>query len=85
MYTVYIVQHSITKQIYIGKTNDLQRRLLEHNSGKQTATKRISGEWILIYAEVYRSKNDTSNRELKLKQHGSSKRALFMRISSSFL
>ena len=52
MFCVYIIQHSETKEIYIGKTNNLKRRLLEHNSGEKTATKRRNGEWILVYTEA---------------------------------
>ena len=32
MWGVYVIQHSETKQMYIGKTNDLERRLAEHNA-----------------------------------------------------
>ena len=85
MYSIYVIQHSVTKQIYIGKTNDLQRRIKEHNANKQNATKRKSGEWKLIYVEAYRSKKDADERENKLKQHGSNKRWLKDRIKNSFL
>ncbi len=85
MYSVYVIQHSVTKQMYIGKTNDLKRRIQEHNANQQTATKRKSGNWILIYAEAYRVKVDADLRETKLKQHGSNKRWLKDRIKNSFL
>ncbi len=85
MYSIYVIQHSVTKQMYIGKTNNLKRRIQEHNSNKQTATKRKNGEWILIYAEAYRCKKDADTRELKLKQHGSNKRWLKDRIKNSTL
>ena len=85
MYSIYVIQHTITKQIYIGKTNNLKRRLDEHNTKQQTATVRKSGEWKLIYAEAYRDKKDADERELKLKQHGSNKLWLKKRIKNSFL
>ena len=85
MFIVYLIQHSITKQIYIGKTNNLQRRLSEHNHNRQTATKRKSGEWILIYAEAYRNKTDADTRELRLKNHGRAKQELYKRIEKSFI
>ncbi len=81
MWIIYIIQHTTTKQIYIGVTQDLKRRLSEHNSGNQRATKRNSGEWLLIYAEAYRSKSSAYERERKLKQYGSAKQKLFKRIS----
>ena len=83
MNSVYVIQHSITKEIYIGRTDDLGRRLKEHNASQQTATKRRSGEWILIYAEAYRSKDDAVKREFRLKQHGRAKQELLKRAESS--
>ena len=86
MHCICLIQHNKTKQIYIGKTNNLKRRLDEHNSNKQKFTIRKEGEWILVYSEIYRSKKDADNRESALlKQHGSNKRWLKKRIANSFL
>ncbi|MBI2592769.1 MAG: GIY-YIG nuclease family protein [Candidatus Colwellbacteria bacterium] len=75
----------MSKQIYVGKTNDLRRRLNEHNHGQQTSTKRKSGEWILVYVETYRSKRSADQRELRLKQHGRAKQELFKRLGDSLI
>jgi len=40
MWYVYVIQHDTSKRIYIGKTNDIRRRLKEHNSGKSNFTKK---------------------------------------------
>lgn len=85
MQVVYVIQHNLTRQIYIGKTNNLKRRLVEHNANNQKATRRKGGVWILVYAEAYRDKRDADNRELKLKQHGSNKHWLKNRIRHSLL
>ena len=85
MHSVYLIQNSATEERYIGKTNDLQRRIKEHNNSQQTATNRKNGEWKLIYAEVFRNKKDADKREQKLKQHGSNKRWLFDRVENSLL
>lgn len=85
MHFVYLIQNSASEERYIGKTNDLQRRLREHNNGHQDATNRKEGEWKLIYAEIFRSKEDADEREEKLKQHGSNKRWLFERVENSLL
>jgi putative endonuclease len=71
--------------VYIGKTNDLRRRLKEHNNNQQTSTRHTSGKWNLIYAEVYKDKKDADVRERKLKQHGSNKRWLYNRIKHSLM
>jgi len=44
MYYIYVIQHTKTKQIYVGITNDLKRRLREHNTGRQKATLRKEGK-----------------------------------------
>ncbi|OHA15263.1 MAG: hypothetical protein A3H57_02575 [Candidatus Taylorbacteria bacterium RIFCSPLOWO2_02_FULL_43_11] len=83
MYYVYLQKHTVTKEIYIGKTNNLKRRLSEHNNGEQKSTHRKDGEWKFVYLEVYRSKKDADDREMKLKHHGRAKQELYKRISSS--
>ena len=85
MWIVYLIQHTVSKQIYIGVTDDLKRRLREHNAKGKKFTTRNQGEWILTYAEAYRSKNDAMLRERKLKNHGSGKHELIKRLENSLL
>ena len=80
MWFVYVLQHNTTNEIYIGKTNDLKRRITEHNHGQQTSTKRKSGEWLFLYAEIYKNKQFADQRESRLKQHGRAKQELLKRI-----
>ena len=83
MYVVYMLQHSIRGDFYIGRTSSLEKRLKSHNNNLNRSTRRNSGCWVLVYAEAYRSRSDAIRRELKLKQHGSSKRELLKRIQES--
>ncbi len=85
MWTVYLIQHNLSKDRYIGKTDDLKRRLKEHNGGQQAATRRQEGEWVLIYAEAYRNKADADRRESRLKDHGRAKQELLKRTQGSLL
>ena len=39
MWYVYILRSIVDKAIYIGSTNNIYRRLTEHNSGKVESTK----------------------------------------------
>jgi putative endonuclease len=39
MWYVYILRSKIDKDLYIGTTNNISRRLNEHNSGKVDSTK----------------------------------------------
>jgi len=85
MWFIYVIQHNLSKCIYIGRTNDFRQRLLKHNRGQSKATKRKDGEWIPVYLEIYKSKKDADMRECKLKHHGSAKHELMKRISNSLL
>ena len=64
MYYIYLIQHNETKEIYVGKTDNLKRRLDQHNAGQQTATHRKSGKWIPIYIEIYRIKKMLTSEKL---------------------
>jgi putative endonuclease len=83
MYTVYVLQHTVTKQIYIGRTNNLRKRIAQHNASRTKSTHRKHGEWILVYAEAYRNKDDAVRREARLKQHGRAKQEVLKRAASS--
>ena len=79
MYYVYFLKSKNFNQIYVGSTNDLKRRLEEHNKGKSPSTKRYL-PWKLIYYEAFEEENFARMREKKLKNHGNSLRELKKRI-----
>lgn len=85
MYYVYVIQHNVTKDRYIGCTGDLQKRIIEHNAGSNISTRKRSGVWRLIYAEIYRTQYDARRRERRLKNHGSGKQELYKRLAGSWL
>ena len=70
MYYVYLIQSLHKDFLYVGSTEDLRRRFLEHNHGTQKATK-VYAPFKLIYYEAYASKTDAFIREKALKHHGS--------------
>jgi len=39
MYYIYILKSTKDNGIYIGQTNNLERRIFEHNNGKVSSTK----------------------------------------------
>lgn len=65
-YFVYVLASDIDSSWYIGYTQDLQRRINEHNSGKSYYTKRKL-PWKIIYYEVSYDKLDAIAREKYLK------------------
>ena len=69
-YYVYLLGSSETAWIYIGCTNNLEKRLKTHNEGKVFSTrKRVPLE--VLYYEAFREKHYAVQREKNLKAHGS--------------
>jgi len=83
MFYVYVLKLGVDK-LYIGYTNNLRRRLLEHQKGQSTYT-RTRGPVTLVYYEAFRSKLDARKREIKLKKYKNSYTHLKKRISSSVI
>jgi len=84
MYYVYLLKSNKNKWIYIGLTSDLQKRLIEHYSGKNYSTCKYLPVQ-LVYYEAYLSKIDAKIREKKLKQYGNTIGLLKKRIRNSLL
>ena len=65
-YYVYILRSLKDKRFYIGFTDDLKKRVAEHNKNKNLSTKN-RGPWRLIFYEAYLNKYDALRREKYLK------------------
>ncbi|MFZ0981661.1 MAG: GIY-YIG nuclease family protein [Candidatus Acidiferrales bacterium] len=70
--TLYILQSKTTQRFYIGSTNDVARRMDEHQRGHSLAT-RGRGPWELVYQEYFESLVDARRRELEIKRWKSAK------------
>ncbi|MFA4905284.1 MAG: GIY-YIG nuclease family protein [Candidatus Margulisiibacteriota bacterium] len=82
MYYVYILKSLKDSNLYIGSTNNLDRRIKEHNEGKCFSTKsRIPFE--IIYYEAYKSEGDARKREHNLKLRSRAHAQLKKRIEGS--
>jgi len=74
MYYVYVLKNRITNRLYYGYTNDLDRRLRQHNSKE---------EWRIVYYEAYLAESDARERERKLKYYGQTRSCLKSRLKQS--
>lgn len=66
MFYVYCLQSKINQELYFGYTNDLKRRLKEHNQKLNFSTKRYA-PWEVIYYEACINEKDVKRREKYLK------------------
>ena len=74
----YVIQSEKIGTFYTGATNDLEKRLEQHNKGEVYYTKN-GGPYRLIYYEVCLDKSDAYRRERYLKT-GMGKRYLKNRL-----
>ncbi len=82
-YYTYVLKSNKDGKHYTGYTNDLKRRMLEHNSGLSTYTK-YRGPFVIIYYEACLSEEKAKKKELYLKS-GMGKRYLKNRLGDSYL
>lgn len=82
MFYVYILKSVEDGAKYIGYTNDLRRRVQEHNAGTQVSTK-AHARYRLVYYEAYAVKADAKYREHNLKRFAKAYGQLKRRIKNS--
>ena len=70
MFTLYILYSKSLDRYYVGYTNDLERRIDEHNrkKGKYTDT---GIPWELVHTELYSAKKEAMAREKYIKNRKS--------------
>lgn len=68
MYYVYILKSLVAGTYYVGSTNNIERRLLEHNSGK-TSSLKSKRPLILIYKENFPTQIGARKREKVIKSY----------------
>ncbi|KKW27276.1 MAG: GIY-YIG catalytic domain protein [candidate division Kazan bacterium GW2011_GWB1_52_7] len=72
MYTVYVIYNQQHDKIYIGQTESLAERLVQHKNkllGDKSYTARFDGGWAVIYTEQVASRVLAIQRERQLKSY----------------
>lgn len=82
MFYMYILKSEKDKKLYFGYTNNLEKRIKEHNLGLVESTKPRIPVY-LVYYEAYASKQDAVKREHNLKLRARALRQLLNRIRTS--
>jgi len=69
MFYVYIIKSEKTRKYYVGSTNNLNKRIEEHNTGKSKYTSK-GIPWDLIYYEIYLTRTLAMKKEKEIKSRG---------------
>ncbi|MGO4920656.1 GIY-YIG nuclease family protein [Maribacter spongiicola] len=62
MYHVYVLRSEVDGRLYKGMTNDLQKRIEQHNLGRNKSTKGFL-PWVLMYSEEFETRLEARNKE----------------------
>ncbi len=68
MFYTYILQSDKNKDIYIGSTENINKRLATHNAGKVRSTKAYR-PWKLLEYRTFFSRSEAVQEERHLKNH----------------
>ncbi|HKJ47605.1 MAG TPA: GIY-YIG nuclease family protein [Christiangramia sp.] len=63
MYIVYAILSEVDGRIYVGMSQDAEKRLKEHNSGKTRSTKGYR-PWRLFFTEEHFTREEARKREI---------------------
>jgi len=74
-YFVYILRSLKDGNLYVGISADVEKRLVQHNSGKTQSTKSRK-PFKLIYREKFNSRQEARGREKYLKSYEGSREKL---------
>jgi len=66
MYYVYIIKSIATGKFYTGVTENIEKRLKNHNQGGTKSTKPYK-PWKIVYKEIFADKHQAYKREFYLK------------------
>jgi putative endonuclease len=66
-FTLYILKSCKKNRYYVGHTNDLERRINEHNSGQTKSTKPYL-PWKIVFRKEYENKSDAYFAEMFIKK-----------------
>ncbi len=72
LYFVYIIFSETLNRFYVGHSDDVDRRLTEHNTGRSRYTK-AGMPWTLKHVEQYETRTAAMNREYEIKSRKSRK------------
>jgi putative endonuclease len=72
MYITYILFSPKIKRFYTGQTEDIERRLEEHNRGKTSFSEK-GKPWLIIFSNAFSSRPEAVKLEKFIKKRGAAR------------
>ena len=72
MYSCYIIFSEKLNKFYVGHTENILQRLMQHNNGISEFTSKAN-DWILVYEEKFIDRKNAFDREREIKKKKSRK------------
>ena len=72
MFYIYILYSESTRRYYVGSTEDVEKRVLQHNAGKSIST-RAGIPWKSIHTERFTTRSEAMLQERKIKSRGTAR------------
>ena len=79
MYYLYVLKSEKFDRHYIGITNNIEKRLIKHNTNSVRSTKSYR-PWLLVYKEVFTDKTSARKREVFLKKTAAAREDVFSKF-----
>jgi putative endonuclease len=67
MFCTYVLKSIKNDKFYIGHTQNIEKRLQEHNNNESKSTKN-KGPWVLIYTKEFSTRSEAMRFEISLKK-----------------
>ncbi len=85
-YFIYILR-TFSNTLYIGQTNNLERRLKEHKNKSSRSAKyiRYFSGFVLVYSEKYSTRKEAMQRETQLKKWSKAKKEALIKRNLELL
>lgn len=82
-YFVYILRTS-SDTLYIGQTNNLEKRIKEHKSKKSKSSKYVRNfsSFELVYAKSFPTRRDAMKKEYEMKQWSKAKKEALINVNT---
>jgi len=72
-FVVYILYSATADKYYVGHTENIERRLVEHNTNQTRFTSSLANDWELKYHQSYSTRSEAMQAERKIKAKKSKK------------